>query len=117
MTEVAIISNMATKHIAPRGYIYVKEWMNHLDVSDIEMARRLGINRSAVWKQYSEQKRLDTDKIARIAAALDLHPFQLNYPPGVESLDALADDVEEKRRREIVEIVKTLTGKSKPAEK
>lgn len=111
MTELAILSAMATRTAPPLGYIYIKEWMDHLGISDAEMAERLGIDRSAVWKRYREQNRLDRDKIKEFADAMGLHPLQLNYPPGIESLDALTDGIDEGRRREIVEIVKTLARK------
>lgn len=100
----AIVSGMATQKGKPpadivrirkgaKPHVYIKEWMEHLNVSDDEMAGRLGLaSRSAVWKRYREQHRLDPGKIQQFADALGIQRSQLNYPPGMPSLDAIADE-------------------------
>jgi transcriptional regulator with XRE-family HTH domain len=90
----AIVSGMATDRIrkGARPHVYIKEHMDKLKVSDDEMAGRLGLgSRSAVWKRYKEQHRLDPGKIQEFADALGIPSSQLYYPPGVPSLDAIAE--------------------------
>lgn len=76
-----------------RLHYYIKEWMNHLGISDEKMAGLMGVSRTTVWKRYTEQHRLTPQKVAQIADALDRHPNELLFPPEVPSLDALAEGV------------------------
>jgi hypothetical protein len=86
-----------------RLHYYIKEWIDHLQLSDDEVARRGGwSSRSSVWKLYTEQHRLTPEKVARIADALDRHPNELLFPPNVPSLDALADGASPEQRAAIV---------------
>jgi transcriptional regulator with XRE-family HTH domain len=55
-----------------KPHLYVKEWMEHLGISDETLAGRIGVSRTTVWKRYSEQRRLDLGKIHQIAD--DLSP-------------------------------------------
>lgn len=93
----AIVSGMATTRIrkGAKAHVYVKEHMNKLGVSDDDMAGRLGLaSRSSVWKLYREQHRLDLGKVQQFADALGIPISQLYYPPGVRSLDAIAEDAD-----------------------
>lgn len=93
---------MATIRKGARLHYYLKEWMVHLDVSDEELANRMGVSRTTVWKRYTEQHRLSPAKVAQIADALDRHPNELLFPPEVPSLDALAEGATPEQRAAMV---------------
>lgn len=95
-----------------RLHYYIKEHMERLGVSDEAMAGRLGIGREAVWKRYTEQGRLDPGKVLAFADALDMHPSELLYPPGVPSLDAIIDGSTEEQRSMAADIVRRMIGKA-----
>lgn len=110
----AIVSGMATTRIrkGARPHIYIKEHMDKLKVSDDEMAGRLGLgSRSAVWKRYKEQHRLDPGKIQEFADALGIPVSQLSYPPGVPSLDAIAEDATPEQREMAADILQRMLKK------
>lgn len=93
---------MAT-HKGARLHYYIKEWIEHLGLTDDEVATRMGLaSRSSVWKLYTEQHRLTPEKVARVADALDRHPNELLFPPNVPSLDALAEGASPEERAAMV---------------
>ena len=98
----AIVSTMATIRKGARLHYYIKEWMEHLGLSDQDLANRMGVSRTTVWKRYSEQQRLSPAKVAQIAEALDRHPNELLFPPDVPSLDALAEGASKEERAAMV---------------
>lgn len=94
---------MATIRKGARLHYYIKEWIDHLGLSDQDVANRMGLSsRTSVWRLYSEQHRLTPAKVARIADALDRHPSDLLFPPEVPSLDALADGATPEQRAAMV---------------
>lgn len=95
---------MATPKIrkGARLHYYIKEWIDHLGLSDQDVANRMGVGRTTVWKRYSEQHRLTPAKVAQIAEALDRHPNELLFPPEVPSLDALAEGATPEQRAAMV---------------
>lgn len=106
---------MATDRIrkGTRPHLYIKEWMEKLDVTDDMMAGRLGLSsRSAVWKRYKEQHRMDMGKAQEFADALGISLQQLFYPPGVESLDAIVKDVPPEDRQRAADIVRRMFNKA-----
>ncbi len=93
----------------PEGpYLYIKEHMVARGLSDEDIAERIGVLPNAVWKRYTAQSRLTPFKIKQLADAIGIHPSELNYPPDVPSLDALADKVSPRRRAEMADIIKRL---------
>lgn len=105
---------MATERIrkGARAHIYIKEWMVHLGVSDDVMAGRLGIGRTAVWKRYTEQHRLDPGKIQQFADALGISRYQLYFPPEVPSLDAIAEGATPDQRQMAADVLRRMLGKA-----
>jgi transcriptional regulator with XRE-family HTH domain len=94
---------MATIRKGARLHYYIKEWIEHLGLTDDEVAARMGLaSRSSVWKLYTEQHRLTPEKVARVADALDRHPNELLFPPNVPSLDALAEGASPEERAAMV---------------
>jgi len=105
--EANTVSSMVTKK-GPRLHYYIKEHMERLGVSDEALGKKLGIGREAVWKRYSDQRRLDPWKVAQIADALGMHPSELLYPPGVPSLDAIAKDASPEQRNMAADILRRM---------
>lgn len=95
-----------------RLHYYIKEHMERLGVSDDVLAGRLGIGRETVWKRYKDQRRLDPEKIVQIADALEMHPSELLYPPGVPSLDAIASGASPEQRDMAADILRRMLGKA-----
>lgn len=88
--------------------IYLSEWMEFRGLSDAQMAGRLDISRETVWKWQREQKRLDPDKMAALAHALDIEPEELWRPPQRRSLDALVKDAPDDIRDVAYDVVSRL---------
>lgn len=98
-----IVSGMATIRKGTRLHYYIKEWIEHLGLTDDQVASRMGLSsRSSVWKLYTEQHRLTPGKVAQIADALDRDPKELLFPPDVPSLDAMAEGVSKELRAAMV---------------
>jgi transcriptional regulator with XRE-family HTH domain len=72
-----------------RQHLYIEEWMAERGLSDERLAGRLGVARETVTRWRGQQHRLNPDKIAALASALDMEPQELWHPPGRPSLDAL----------------------------
>jgi transcriptional regulator with XRE-family HTH domain len=106
---------MATDRIrkGAKTHLYIKEWMENLGISDDEMAGRIGVaSRTTVWKRYREQHRLDLGKIQEFADALGISRSQLNYPPGIQSLDAIAEKLTPAQREVAAEVIKVMVSKA-----
>ena len=104
---------METKNFrGERPHLYIKEFVVHLGLSDETVADKLGISRSAFWKWYTEQSRLNPDKVARIAAAMGIHPSQLNFPPGTDSLDAIVEGQPQNVRSMAADVLRRMISKS-----
>lgn len=98
-----IVSAMATIRKGARLHYYIKEWIDHLGLTDDQVAARMGLSsRASVWKMYTEQHRLTPEKVARLADALDRDPKELLFPPSVPSLDALAEGASPEDRAAMV---------------
>lgn len=63
--------------------------MAYRGLSDERLAGRLGVARETVTRWRRQQHRLNPDKIAAIANALDCEPEDLWRPPTRPSLDAM----------------------------
>jgi len=59
------------------AYLYIDEWFERRGVNDEKVANRIGVTRSAVFKWRKEQDRLSPEKMAQLAAALDIEPAEL----------------------------------------
>ena len=75
-----------------RRHLYIEEWMAYRGLSDEKLANRLEVARETVTRWRGQQHRLNPDKIAAIASALDCEPEELWHPPSRPSLDALVKD-------------------------
>lgn len=95
-----------------RAHLYIKEWMDGRQLSDERAADRIGVARQTVYRWRTEQWRLDPEKIAQLAAALDIEPEQLWRPPGHQSLDAIIEGASPELRDTAADIVRRLVGKA-----
>lgn len=101
-------ANMATSPLArirkgSRAHLYIEEHMAAKGLSDVVVAGRCEVTRQTVWKWAKEQHRLNPEKIALLAWALDLeHPRDLYSPPGRSILDEMSLDQLETMAADIV---------------
>ena len=94
-----------------RAHLYIEEWMAFRGLSDERLAGRLGVARETVTRYRGQQHRLNPDKIAAIAAALDCEPEDLWRPPSRPSLDAMVKNADDKTRDTAVDMVRLLVGR------
>lgn len=91
--------------------LFLREHRKAKGVSATMMGGRLGIERESVLRLEREPQRVNSEKQADYAAALDLQPEDLWRPPAVPeppkapSLDAMVKDVPEETRKMVADIV------------
>jgi transcriptional regulator with XRE-family HTH domain len=95
-----------------RHHLYIKEHMDALGISDERAANRIGVARETVYRWRTEPTRLNPDKLAQLAEALDIEPQDFYRIPGKPSLDAIVRDAPEEVRETAVDIVRRLVGKA-----
>lgn len=112
----AIVSGMATDRIrkGARAHLYIDEWYAVKDMNDEKVANRLDRNRTTIFRWRTEQHRLNPQKIAELAYALDITPRQLfERPPGPEdrpSLDEMVKDAPDNVFDLVFDIAKRTVG-------
>lgn len=101
---------MATPRIGKgrRVHLYIREWMEHRGLSDEQVANRIGVARETIWRWRTEQHRLNPEKIAQLAAALDIEPEELYRPPSSPNLNAIVKDYPEDLQKKAAEMVRLL---------
>lgn len=106
-------TDMATTRIGKgrRAHLYIKEWMEDRGLSDERAASRIGVARETVFRWRTEQHRLNPEKIAQLAAALDIEPRELYSPPGRRSLDAMLADAPDDLHATAADIVARLVSR------
>lgn len=67
--------------------------MAYRGLSDDKVANRLEVARETVTRWRGQQHRLNPEKIAALASALDCEPSELWRPPARPSLDAVVRDL------------------------
>lgn len=76
-----------------RPHLYIQEHQDAKGLGDEKLGNRLGVSRQTIFRWKKEQWRLDPDKMAALAEALDLDgPPDLYRPPERPSIDAIMDD-------------------------
>ena len=91
-----------------RGHLYIDEWFEHLDVTDERVSNRIGVARETVTRWRGQQHRLNPQKIAALASALNLEPIQLWSPPTRPSVDAMLSGATDDIRQRAAEMVSIL---------
>jgi transcriptional regulator with XRE-family HTH domain len=109
MAKVVFMATRIGRHRPTR--LFLDQWFEYRGLNDGKVAARIGLDRSTIWKWRSNQSRLDPDKIAALAVALDCKPEQLwQLPPRPDrpSVDALLQDAPDEVVRRAVEMVAIL---------
>lgn len=92
--------------------LFIKEWMDAKEVSDEKAANRIGVARETVYRWRVEQHRLNPEKIALLASALDIQPEEFYRQPGRRSLDALVKDAPPEIQDMAVDILERLVKRA-----
>lgn len=83
LPDMAKLGRPRNKPQLRRGPLYLTEWMEHLEVTDEELAGRLTVAANTVWRwRQTPQTRLNPVKQAQVAKALGIWPGQLWVKPG-----------------------------------
>lgn len=105
----ATIANMVTKR---RQHLFIDEWFADRGLNDEKVGKILKRDRATVFRWRKEQHRLNPDKIAELASALDLEPSELWRPPARgPSLDVMVKDAAPETQSMIADIVRRMAGK------
>ena len=96
---------------APRR-LYLREHRRAKGVSAEVMAKRLGIERESVLRLEREPQRVNSEKQAAYALALQIEPEDLWRPPGAGSLDAMVHGATDELRATAADIVKRLVSRA-----
>lgn len=95
--------------------LYLVEWRDELGVSAEKMAERLEVTRQTVHRWEREHHRLNPEKIAAYAHALQKEPEDMWRHPGRPSADGLLADLDDKKVQGAVEMLevwlKTASGR------
>ena len=112
MSSPALISGMVTGIRAKgvRRRLFLKEHREAKGLSAEKMAGRLGITRESLYRQEREPWRVNSDKQAQWADALDIEPAALWRLPGVPSIDELLRGQPENVREMAADIVRRLVN-------
>lgn len=112
----ATITGMTTPPLLRRGaraHLYIDEWFAARGLNDEKVGNRIGRDRATVFRWRKEQHRLNPEKIAELASALDLEPSELWRPPASgPSLDAMVIDSPPETQAMIADIVRRMAGKA-----
>jgi transcriptional regulator with XRE-family HTH domain len=108
---VAIVAIMVTQiRRGARGHLYIEEWFKERGLNDEKVGNRIGVDRATVHRWRKQQHRLNPEKIAGLATALDLEPEELFRPPDRRSLDALVKDAPDDVFDLAFDVVKRMAG-------
>lgn len=111
-----MLTVMVTRiHEGARVHLFIKEHMEAKGISDEAMAGRLDVARETIWRRYTEQHRLNPQKIAEFAHAMDMEPEDLYRPPAppspIPSIDAMLKDVDEETQRLAFDLVQRVVSR------
>ena len=95
-----------------RGHLYLEEWFEARGLNDEKIGKRLGLDRTTVWKWRKQQHRLDPGKIAALAGALDCEPEDLWRPPSRPSIDAITKKLPDEIHGDVVEFARRLAKRA-----
>jgi 2-hydroxychromene-2-carboxylate isomerase len=89
--------------------LYVQEHINKAGLSDTQLARRMQIDRAR-----TRPERLDSTELSRLAEAIGLEShFELYFPPGTISLDAMVADLPKATREHLAEIISSFVKRGR----
>lgn len=100
------VAAMVTRiHKGVRPRLFLKEHRKAKGLSAEAMGGRLGIERESVHRMERYPGRLSLEKQAAYAAALDIEPEDLRWPPGTPSLDGLIKNADPETQAMVADIV------------
>lgn len=105
----SMVTKIGSSHRKP--HLYLAEWREKAGLSVQHLADRIEFSRETVWRWENEQHRLNPEKIARYAHALDIEPEQLFRPPERPSADAYLKNVSQDIYDTAIDVVKRLVQK------
>lgn len=105
-----MVTAIRTKSGGRRRYLYITERMESMGLGDADVAGRVGVARETIYRWRTEQHRLNPEKIASLADALNCHPTDLWKRPGRPSLDAMIEDAPDDVQDTAVDIVVRLVA-------
>lgn len=109
MSGQSTVSGMVTRiGKGRRQHLYLREWMDHRGLSDETLGLRLGLSRQTIYRWRKEQWRIDTEKMALLAEALDIDPRDLWGPPSRRSVDAITQGLPDEIHGDVVEFAEKL---------
>lgn len=98
-----------------RTHLYITEWRESRGLTLDALANRVGVAENTIWRWENEQHRLNPEKLAALAHALDIEPTQLWQRPGTEarpSIDRLLTDAPDDLVNTAHDIVSRLARKT-----
>lgn len=84
------------------------EWRKKLDLTQEQVAGRLGVSGVTVSRWETGERRPDLDAQAAFADALGVHLEDLHRHPAEESADALLRDQPAEVREQAIKVIKAL---------
>ncbi len=109
---------MATREsrIGPRRpvHLYIDEWFDYFGLGDAEVALRIGVDRSTVFRWRNDKRKLSPEKQAALATALDIEPERFWNPPPLrgekipESLDKIVGGASKEVRDAVFDFVRRM---------
>lgn len=96
----------------PATYLYIDEWMIHFGLTDELLGQRMGKSRVTIWRWRTDQKRLNPEKIAALAAAMGIEPEDLWRPPSRPSLDAIVKNATDELVNKLADVAKIMLKKT-----
>jgi transcriptional regulator with XRE-family HTH domain len=102
---------MVTRIDPRRGRLFLKEWREARGLTLQQVADRLEVDRSTIQRHETNNRRLTTDHLTQLAAALDCEPQDLWRDPTQVSQEDIARGLLElspAQRRQALEIISVL---------
>lgn len=107
------VTGMVTKiHKHGPRRLFLKEHREAKGLSAEAMAGRLGIERESLYRLEREPRRVNSEKQAAYAAALQIEPEALWRPPGTHSLDGMVADAPKEVQEMAIDIVSRLVKRT-----
>lgn len=89
---------------------YIKEWRKHRDMTQLQLAERIGIDKGYVSKIENGKRRYDQPFLEAAAEVLRCEPADLivRNPTDPEGIWSIWEQLRPVERQQVVEIAKTL---------
>lgn len=125
----SIVAGMVTRRKVPiskstpkptqvlRMKLFIREWRKHMNVSAVDCAEALDIERESYLRLEREPWRITVGELDVIAEAIGIKTSQLRFPPPAkgqepqESLDDLLEDAPDNVRQMAFAAIRGMLGK------